>query len=438
MSACKDDPSKRLREAAEERIKHQPPESSDGAQAPTTGPRDLLAQQHELHVHQIELQLQNEELQRANRHLDAALQRHTRLFELAPVGYVVLDADGTMRQVNAAACALLNTSRERLLGRRFGLFVAPGSRSHFAILLRQTFESHTQRAADLELTRGEDQQWTAHVACVASDHDSPAPSCLLALVDQTVHRQAQLQSMRLNQALEARVQQRSSERQALSEELERLSEAVTHDLRAPLRHLLTETAPTAEVTEQELKRRLNAAHTLAERMATQLQALTDVSNASSRRLKLTPVNLSRVVADVLAEPDLHPDAHVTVTVDDLPTVITDRAAMHEVFRQLLSNAVKATRGTATPRIRVYVQENTAEHVLCVRDNGMGFNMRARDRLFRAFRKLHAEPDFPGPGVGLVVVQRLLVRLGGRVWADGRVNDGATFWRALPRHPISDR
>lgn len=401
--------------------------------------RELQEQRHELQVHQIELELQNEELRRANLELEETRAKYLDLFEFAPVGYLTLDRQGIVQEANLTACTLLGLARERLLSRRFPLFVAPGDRSHFGLLLRRVFESPEKRVAELALERAGGGLLHVRAEAAAADADGqPVGHCRVALMDITAQRQAQDAVLRLNQSLEERVEERTARLRDLGEEFERFAQSVAQDLLSPLRHITSfaqliqkEAPPQSEAGQRHLQAILGS----AARMNTLIHALIDVSRASNSRLRLTQVDLGRVLAEVRKELRLGAaEPPVTITSDSLPGVQSDATSMQLVFRHLLDNAVKATRHAERPQIHVAVQDTAPEYLLSVRDNGLGFNMRYRDKLFEVFKKVHSERDFPGPGVGLAVVRRLVARVGGRVWADGRVGEGATFWVALPKQP----
>ncbi|WP_102128394.1 sensor histidine kinase [Deinococcus planocerae] len=417
-----------------------------GAQGPppllggAPGEWDAQAPLRELQVHQIELELQNEELLRANAELEDTRAKYLDLFEFAPVGYLTLDRQGIVQEANLTACTMLGVQRERFLSRRFPLFVAPEGRSHFNLLLRRVFEAPDKRVGELTLERAGGGALHVQVEAVASQAGGePAGGhCRMALIDITAQRQAQDAVLALNQTLEERVEERTARLRDLGAEFERFAQAVAQDLLSPLRHITSfaqllqqETQPTGEAA----GRHLGAIRHSAARMSTLIHALIDVSRASNSRLRLTQVDLGRVLGEVRKElrPGLE-ERPVALTSDPLPTVQSDSTTMQLIFLHLLSNALKATRSAERPQIHVGVQDTPPEYLLSVRDNGLGFNMRYRDKLFEVFKKVHSDRDFPGAGVGLAVVRRLVARVGGRVWADARLGEGATFWVALPKQP----
>jgi signal transduction histidine kinase len=191
--------------------------------------------------------------------------------------------------------------------------------------------------------------------------------------------------------------------------------------------------------------------TSAQRMEHLIADLLEFSRLSRQPLSKQPVPLRRIVDEVLAELRREPvrlaevveqirqtvqadagDRNISWTVADLPYVLGDEALLRQVFANLLSNAVKYTRHQPEARIEIAATP-AADHqvVIHVRDNGAGFDMKYADKLFGVFQRLHADEDFEGTGVGLATVRRIVQRHGGRVWAEAKVQAGATFFVALP-------
>lgn len=223
---------------------------------------------------------------------------------------------------------------------------------------------------------------------------------------------------------------------AAVEELEAFNYSVSHDLRAPLRHIEGFT----EILEQEYgaqmpleaRRYVEKVHVGSERMSRMIEALLHLSRVSRAALQRRRTDLSHLVktswADLSSVPGTGP---ATLVVQDLPEADVDPALLRQVFDNLLGNALKFTRSVAEPRIEVGVERRDAEPVFYVRDNGVGFDPQRADRLFTVFRRLHAESEFEGTGVGLSIVKRIVEKHGGRVWAESAPGDGATFFFTLP-------
>jgi signal transduction histidine kinase len=214
-------------------------------------------------------------------------------------------------------------------------------------------------------------------------------------------------------------------------ELEAFSYSVSHDLRAPLRAM---DGFSRIVVEQhaaglspEAQRYLRLVRENAQQMARLIDDLLAFSRAGRQPVRTEPVALAAVARQAYEQ--LRPewtDRRVDLVIEDLPTVEADPAMLRQVFVNLLSNALKFTRGRAAARIEVGCQSERGQAVCFVTDNGVGFDMRYVDKLFGVFQRLHRAEEYEGTGVGLALVQRIIARHGGRVWGRGAVGQGATF------------
>ena len=241
--------------------------------------------------------------------------------------------------------------------------------------------------------------------------------------------------LRLNEALEGRVRERTAQLEAANHELEAFCYSVSHDLRAPLRAIdgfsqaLVEDHG-ASVPEGG-RRYLARIQASAKRMGQLIEDLLNLSRVSRGGLERAPVDLGEMARQVLAElQQQEPQRSVEVQIQDGMRVAADSRLLRAALENLLANAWKFTAKTAQPHIEVGAQRGDSGTVYFVRDNGAGFDMAYADKLFGAFQRLHAVNDFPGTGIGLATVQRIVNRHGGRIWADGKVGKGAAFFFTL--------
>ena len=263
--------------------------------------------------------------------------------------------------------------------------------------------------------------------------DGNMPSLLLTVSDVTARALVEQQVNELNRQLEGKVTQVSD----VNRELEAFSYSVSHDLRAPLRHI----AGFARKLEQHLGDRVDdkASHHIqvivssAQRMALLIDDLLVFSRLGRGALRLQAVDTQSMVdeARALAESGIG-DRRIVWTVASLPMVIGDENMLRTVWQNLLGNAVKYTGQREVARIEVSVQrERNGDYEFTVADNGAGFDMQYADKLFGVFQRLHRPSEFPGNGIGLANVRRIVVRHGGRVWADAELGQGARFHFSLP-------
>jgi light-regulated signal transduction histidine kinase (bacteriophytochrome) len=224
--------------------------------------------------------------------------------------------------------------------------------------------------------------------------------------------------------------------QEVTRELDSLSYTVSHDLRAPLRHI----EAFGGLLEQSLAGKLDSASTeylgviiqSAQQMGQLLDGVLSYSRISRRDINRATVSLDQVFKAVLQELKLETEGRqIQWHLDPLPEVEGDPWMIRQCMVQLISNALKFTRGCPQACIRVGASRTATETILRIEDNGVGFDMQYVDRLFGLFQRLHSDPQFAGRGIGLAHVRRMIQRQGGRVWAEGKPGAGATFFIAFP-------
>lgn len=253
----------------------------------------------------------------------------------------------------------------------------------------------------------------------------------------TERRRAHEEIARLNAELEQRVVVRTAELKAAYQEMEAFSYSISHDLRAPLRHiggfvqLLQQEA--AAGLDESCQSYLTTIADATQHMGRLIDDLLELSRTSRAELHLTRFSLKELVASVRR--DLHKEClgrEIEWIIGDLPEIEGDPNLLRQVLVNLLSNALKYSR--PQPKARIEIGSNTSEpeEIFFIRDNGVGFDMRYAGKLFGVFQRLHRPQEFEGTGVGLANVRRIIERHGGRVWAEGEVGQGATFFFTLPK------
>ena len=250
-------------------------------------------------------------------------------------------------------------------------------------------------------------------------------------------RQAEQEIKKLNEELEKRVVERTTQLENANKELEAFSYSVSHDLRAPLRHIdgfaemLRDDA--SAVLGERSRRYLETISSSAKRMGTLIDDLLVFSRMGRAEMRQTRFAMDRLVKEVLKEMTVELQSRqIEWEIDPLPEVWGDRAMLKQVWVNLLSNAVKYTRPRERARIQIRcARTGERELQFFVRDNGVGFDLQYANRLFGVFQRLHHPEEFDGTGIGLANVRRIVYRHGGRTWAEAKVNEGATFYFTLP-------
>jgi signal transduction histidine kinase len=241
----------------------------------------------------------------------------------------------------------------------------------------------------------------------------------------------------LNVELERRVTERTAQLEAANKELEGFSYSVSHDLRAPLRGIVGFAEALiddhgADLSD-EAKRKVGIVQHEGRRMSALIDDLLAFSRLGRKAMKFSELNMTSLAGatwdGLVAQ---HEAGKVEIKIESLPAAKGDRVLLGQVWVNLLSNALKFSSKQANPHITVSAITDAKEHIYFVRDNGAGFNPKYQSKLYGVFQRLHDASEFPGTGVGLALVQRIVSRHGGRVWAEGALNEGATFYFSLPR------
>ncbi|MBK9925122.1 MAG: PAS domain S-box protein [Anaerolineales bacterium] len=245
---------------------------------------------------------------------------------------------------------------------------------------------------------------------------------------------------RLNNELEQRVMERTSQLEAANKELEAFSYSVSHDLRTPLRAIDGFTRILVEdyepLLDNEGKRICGVISRETIRMGKLIDDLLTFSRLSRAEIHLVEIDMLKQAKTVFQDLTQNTTReHIEFHTEALPSALGDSSLMRQVWVNLLSNAIKFSSKRERPIIRVESTQNEDEVVYCIHDNGAGFDMTYADKLFSVFQRLHGESEFEGTGVGLAIVQRTIQKHGGRVWADSKVNEGATFYFSLPKKRV---
>ncbi len=245
-----------------------------------------------------------------------------------------------------------------------------------------------------------------------------------------------IENVNLYEELEKRVKDRTAQLEASVKELEAFSYTVSHDLRAPLRAmdgftriLIEDYAATLDA---EALRLLNIITTNSKKMGNLVDDLLAFSRLGRQEMKYSEIDMRALAISVYRElvTDTEKDK-IKFQIENIPAAFGDHNMIHQVWVNLIGNAIKYTRLSENPTIEIGFTQNGEETIYFIKDNGVGFDMAYYNKLFGVFQRLHSSKDFEGTGVGLAIIQRIIQRQSGRVWAIGKINEGATFFFTLP-------
>jgi PAS domain S-box-containing protein len=347
----------------------------------------------------------------------------------------LIDLDGRIVEVNQAPLEAASLKREDVLGRT----VAESYWFSHSPTLQTQVSQALGRVATGEISRedysiriaGGEQITIDTTFAPLRDASGRVMQIVGSAVDITKRKYAEEQVQLLNTELEKRVVERTAQLKSANEELEAFSYSISHDLRAPLRAVNGFAGIVLEDFGSQLSEEgrdyLQRIRKGGQRMGDLIDDLLAFSRLSRQSMNRHQMDTGKLTQEVLVElKPLMEGRQIEIKAGNLPACAGDRALLRQVWINLISNAIKYTQGRDLAIIEIGCSRNKGEDVFFVRDNGAGFDMKYVNKLFGVFQRLHRADEFEGTGVGLAIVQRIVHRHGGRIWAEAEVDRGATF------------
>jgi PAS domain S-box-containing protein len=376
--------------------------------------------------------------------------RFRSIFEAAGHGMALLDLDGRFLKVNAAFCRIIGYSEDEMRVRTFLDITHP---EDMAESLTTAQRMGAGEMSNLELVKRYVRKdggivWVQLNVSVVHDAAGAPVYRICQVQDITGRKRAEEELRAYRQHLEELVALRTSdlaktneELQAVNQELETFSYSVSHDLRTPLRAIDGFSRILLEDYSRKLKpegrRMLNVVHDNTVRMGRLIDDILAFSRLSRGEMSSALIDMDRSVRTVLEEmAPVFAGRKLRFDIKPLATAQGDGAMIKRVWTNLIDNAVKFTGGKPDSVIEIGSTEGGKDTIYYVRDGGVGFDMQYVDKLFGVFQRLHSS-EFDGTGIGLAIIKRVIARHGGRVWAEGKVNEGATLYFTLPTSERAD-
>ncbi len=354
------------------------------------------------------------------------------------------DLNGTITAWNRGAELVFGYSASEVMGKPMLMLFPPDRVSEESEILARI--GRGESVEHFETVRIRKDGKRIHVSATISpirDGNGAIVGASKIARDITQRRADEREIRKLNEELEERVVQRTAQLEAANHELEAFTYSVSHDLRAPLRHIggfskiLTEEFGPA--MPPEARSHLKRIEDGARHMGLLVDELLNLARVGRYALKLEVTKLNSVIEDVvcLLQPESNGRA-VAWKLAELPLAKCDPILIKQVFQNLLSNALKFTRTREHAVIEISHQQENGQTVIVIRDNGVGFNMKYSDKLFGVFQRLHRAEEFEGTGIGLATVKRIIHKHEGQVWAEAEVDRGATFFFTLGAPPAQSK
>jgi PAS domain S-box-containing protein len=385
---------------------------------------ELQQSNEELRVAEEALRQQNEELAAARHVVEAERQRYQELFDLAPDGYLVTDAIGTIQEANRAAATLLHVPQNFLVGKPLSLYIADAERTSFRLQLSRLLAAQEGEEWEVRMQPREGTPFAAALTVAAvCDPNGKVVSLRWLLRDISVRKRA-----------EETLARHMVELQRSNEDLQQFVYAASHDLQEPLRQVASFVQLLARRYQGQLDAQADEFIGYAVEGATRLQRLihdllvysqigwgqefaaTDCEAVLTRTLRALQIAIE--------------ESGAVVTHDPLPTVWGDAVQLGHVLQNLIGNALKF-RGEAPPRIHLSARPEEGQWMFSVRDNGIGLEPQYAERIFLLFQRLHTRAQYQGTGIGLAVCKKVIERHGGRIWVESEPGQGTTFFFTIP-------
>lgn len=379
---------------------------------------------------------QNLLLEDFNRSLTESDNRFYKIFNANPIPISIMDLKTkTYTNVNQSWCRFFGYKQEEVIGSNYeklGII----TRETRAMIEKTLEDSDNIDTLELEVYTKSGAKKNVNYNRVMIQIDEKDYLAYL-MTDITERKQYEKRILSINNELEAKVKKRTAELEASNKELEAFSYSVSHDLRAPLRHINGYVDLLNEKFKTELPEKaqhyLNVISKASKQMGVLIDELLLYSRTGRQELNRSDVNVNELINDILEK--FHFELQTRKVEWDIvlmPNIYADYILLKQVWGNLIDNALKYSRNNEITRISIGYHEDTEKYTFFIKDNGVGFNMKYAGKLFGVFQRLHSQTEFEGTGIGLATVQRIIHKHNGKVWCEAELDQGAQFYFTIPK------
>lgn len=412
-------------------ILHERPQDLTGLPA-----SDVKNLAHELSVCQVALEIQNEQLRDGQTVIERSCREYADLYDFAPIGYLTLTTGGIIQKANLTAATMLGQERAYLLRQPFSKFIIKEDTDVCCLHRQKVLDTKKMQECELRIKKPDSSTFWVHMRCQpVIDEEGHVAQIRSVISNITERKQAELELKEYSSNLEAMVEDRTKALAAVNKEIESFAYSVSHDLKAPLRTIDGFSKVLLEdhldKFDDECKDCLTRICAASERMDQLITDILKLSKLTKTEIVSENVDLAKLASGIISDLREHyPDRHVTFTSPDSAPVEGNPALLAALMQNLIDNAWKFSSKRGHAHIEFDAKAQDGQIVYSIRDDGAGFDMADADKIFAPFQRLHSNEEFPGTGVGLATVQRVINRHHGRIWAEGQVDKGAVFYFTL--------
>lgn len=376
-----------------------------------------------------------EELRKLTNYLKA-------IIDSAPLAIIDIDLKGNIISLwNSAAEKIFGWTKEEVIGKTLP-FIPDDKLNEFEKLKDVVFKGETLGNIELRRKRKDGEDIDISLATSALYNDKGEIYAIMGIIaDITEKKRVESEIIKLNEDLEERVKIRTEQLAAVNKELEAFAYSVSHDLRAPLRHIdgfldLLKKKIQGNIDSQS-ERYMSIVLASSKKMGQLIDDLLAFSRTSRADIHFAEVDMNKIINDIISESeDFYENRTILWEVNALPKIKGDASMLRIVWANLINNAIKFSSSREKSEIKIDFFDAENEIIFYIRDNGVGFDSKYMDKLFGVFQRLHKQEEFEGTGIGLATVKRIITRHGGRIWADGEINKGAVFYFSIMKHSIN--